>query len=1077
MSRLSIRALLVAMLGFSLVSVVGCSSDPEQECETNDDCEEGQICNDDGECVGFTISEEECTPETEDEDCAADEICLFGVCQEGCRTTSDCGDNQVCEAEQCVNIPNSCEDDGDCPGSLKCKDNTCVLECASNEDCNGGRVCGDGGQCRDCLGDDECDAGQVCSSGRCAVLEAQCNEVGQACTPGAPTRIGFDCGRFEGEVGYTCKESCRTVDICTPGIYEGDPGAVLYFDGQTCTAGSICEQTVDGFRACRRSDCTDPVVGQVECADVVQREQANAASCSSDEDCAGDLTCKDGLCTLFPNGANCNPVNRTKTATVPRGANLGSVIVDDTAFICEPAGVAQEGEQCGGEPTLANPNPAKCAEGLTCVNEFGLFGLNGGVCQRPCTSDLQCNPDEQCIGEDTETEFNTVGICGQRCEPFTVDADACPAGTKCLAISAEDGMCTDLLPEPGPSEVYGPCPNGDADCPNGTICLNLGEGRCLPQCDPTLRTQEDSDAQCFGGNPKAYVKFVHAAQRGGTVNIFIDGVLVVDGLESFNTADDGGTWIEVEPGVHTVDIARGMGNNRISLQVVDVDFEANTASFMTILPQDGTPSLDLVAFEDQRIVSPPSGTNARFRIAHGVVGVADVDIVATARGADVSLPNNQVELFTGLAFGETTPYLDVNGGTYDVYVFNAGDTRSAATAQAVFSDTMLAPGYLGTVIAYGLTEGSDPRTPGLYTVEYERFQDIPVTPGYCYDLNQGTSDPTRPSTGVCFQTCPTYKDYGTGTCTEANDACQPFGDDISVCFVQGAAQVGEACGGADGIECTPGSFCDEKGDGTGTCRSYCTVDGFEDNGNLVGCQGDEVCMPNADIGGLGECRLPCEPDMPGVFKDSDCPAGQQTCRPDPANNFYCGPSGDVAINAECVGGDTSPTSFTGCEAGSLCTRDILVPDSGFQPLLESFLSTLGGEVGSCRQICRPFLPWGESDCPDGYACNPLMPTQEVNTNAGICLPTVSQVGSDTDPEFCPGDEVGRLCGDAAFCVTESTNEDNGNDLTCDRTANCFYLCDPASGAGCPPDKECANLGSTDVPSYFVGVYGICRDRT
>ena len=1079
MSRHPIRIWLAAAWSIALLGLSACGPDnrnnePSGECETNADCSPVEICVD-NRC-------ELKPPELceEDMDCT-DGVCISGFC-ETCEVNADCPSGEICTDDYtCEEVGGPCEGDSDCPGELTCSDGSCVLSCSENVDCVGGQVCdGDTTECRDCRGDEECAVGEACSAGRCAPLDKQCRLVGQVCQQGAPTRPGFVCVQLSGENSPRCHEKCRLREFCSIGLVGGaddqdpsnDEPGIIYNNGYDCPSGSLCEIMGEGedvVRACRRSDCTDPERGQGEC-DAIAEENPEQ----------------------YPNGANCvlrQRSTRETRFTVPRGGVNFGIGFEDDAFLCQPAGTLQEDEACGQEPTIGNPNPPKCGRGLTCIDTIGLLeglvGQGAATCRRTCLNDAQCNPGQACIGEDASSEFQGVGICGDRCDPFEVDNTDCPEGSKCLAVSSNDGICSSLLGAPGDAVVYGDCTTGgDANCPSGTVCLGLANGqrRCTPQCDPTLRSQEVQDATCFGGDPKSYVKFAHLAQGEdlATVDIYIDDVLELDDLAFQEVGGADGSWLELEPGNHQIDLVPSdeMSNNR-SLRRLEVNVQPNTSTYFVVIPGDGELPVQVVSFGDSRIVAQATGNRTQVRFAHAVGGVGTVDLVATGPDEDVSVPGNQTELATGLSYGSTTSYGAVPAGTYDVYVFAAGqDPREAVDALAILEDVELAGGTTGTVVAYGQAAGANPRTPGVFVIDHERFQDIPETGGLCYDLTQGTSDPTRPGTGVCFQRCPTYMDYGAGTCTiAATDACSEFGDDISVCFPQGQSQVGEDC--SEGT-CEPGSFCDLKGDGTGTCRSYCTVPGYEENTNLAGCSGSEECMPSEDIEGLGECRLPCTPNQPGSFVDPNCPDGQKTCRPHD-NNFFCSPSGDTAIGDECVGGDTSPMDFIQCEAGSLCARQPSPPDSGFEPLLESFLSTLPGERAYCRQLCRPFLPFGQSDCDEGYACNPILPTQDPNVQAGICQPVVSAQGTDVDPEnpdACPVDEVGALCGDAAFCTSSNTEPPASMDTAeqCTGSAECFYLCDPATGAGCPPSKECSGLGSTDVPNFFIGVYGICRDR-
>ena len=158
----------------------------------------------------------------------------------------------------------------------------------------------------------------------------------------------------------------------------------------------------------------------------------------------------------------------------------------------------------------------------------------------------------------------------------------------------------------------------------------------------------------------------------------------------------------------------------------------------------------------------------------------------------------------------------------------------------------------------------------------------------------------------------------------------------------------------------------------------------------------------------------------------------------------------------------------------MCARDINLHTSGFTALLDAFVNDNDYEGESCHQLCRPFLPFGQNDCEEGWACSPILPTQAPTTFAGVCQPAID-LSQDSSPEYCDGSDIGKMCGNAAYCTTNDLIE-KPEEGVCEAVASCLYLCDPATKTGCPPDKECQGLGSVDFPSFFIGAYGICRDR-
>ena len=1117
----------------------------------------GDACEAASECpAGLDCIDNKCLECEANSQCSGGAVCVDNACQE-CTSNSQCSGSQVCVEGACTTVPLQCSNVGEACvegaptrrgfSCAKFEDDDqfyCYNACQPREFCSGGFL-NDPDPTGACTSNDDCGPGQRCATGlsgsSCSALPACMNDGDCASVPNTSCAGGFcsfncssdaDCsgGAICDGDSSTCR-ACENDGECANGFFCNDGSCIgeayLYFSGEACSLGEICDADATGQRACRRSECEGPIAGQTTC-DALAAANPDA----------------------YPNGAICAPRRAFKKIRLPRGQDDPDTTRFDEegqfrqfiqeGFFCEPAGLQQEGDPCG-VATVGSREPyPQCATGLTCSPEIEGINLDSqfefwdiefnliiegqtnvrGICQRPCSRDEQCGVGESCIGEDFG-QANGLGFCGVRCEPFTLIADdACPEGTACRAISSEDGWCGELtltvtqamqnqdvpfIPPAGDSFAGGPCPNGDEDCPHGTRCLNLGEPRCLQQCDPTLQNQNVRNDACMGGNPGAYVKFIHLAQGAPDVDIYVDGVRVADDVAFESLADANGDWFGIDAGEHDVAIVLGTEEDaRRPLLALDIVSEGNTATYFVVVPDpDNADGIRVLPFLDERVAPTPADGNAALRIGHAVAGAGNVDVVAVAADGDVADPNQQIVLTEDFAEGAVTDYLAVPEGTYDVYIFAAGGVRTELSAAAVLSDVAVVAGAQGTFYAFGAV-GAQPRTPGGFLAGHDRFIYVPIAEGYCYDLNQGTSGATVPSSGICLPSCNSAIDWIDSPCENPDtDACDEFGDDLGLCITRTGTgttgncettadcAAGEACNGAGecvefcepGTECCTstdqcplGTFCDEKGtnaDGevqAGVCRSYCSTNG---DTRFPTCGDGETCIPFQDIEGLGECRIACERDEPGTFTDSSCPQFQQTCAPYAESRIsYCQPSGAVALDGDCQGDDGGTRL---CTPGTVCARDIRYnSNGGFTPLLDAFVNDNNYEGESCRELCRPFLPFGQNDCREGYACSPIMPAQNPTTYAGVCQPAID-LSQDSSPEDCAGADIGKMCGNAAYCTTADFIEKPEEGI-CEATGSCLYLCDPATNTGCPPDKECQGLGSVDFPSFFIGAYGICRDR-
>lgn len=970
--------------------------------------------------------------------------------QDGCKTSNDCPFGQTCQAGKCEVFLGECDPTGEntCGvGNYCTEDFLCEAGCANNAGCATGQQCVNN-VCRaqvECTTDAQCGDGSFCSdTGQCRALNGQCRFVGEVCVPGEKTAMGFVCSNY-GD-GPRCYERCQQRDICTPAFNQntGDP-IYRYSQEGTCPQGSACDDRGIG---CIPSQCEGPILGQATC---------NA---------------------LFPEtGGSCVQV-------VNANPNYPTV-----RYQCERAGTLEDGASCGGGGI--GGGGGACKPGRTCVRRVGLFSLgqaNGPqpFCAKACDADIQCGVNERCVGNDEGT-FGGAGICTERCDPFSVDVNQCSDGKKCFPISSEDGICTDLIP-PGPKKPYDSCVDGgDAVCPSGTLCVS---GQCLPQCDPTRASQAERDATCPGGarDLRSYVKVLHLASGAGKVDVYVDGAKILDGFDFEALGQAGDDWFTLMPGEHTVEVYADTDEARANAAVsVTLDLEANQGYFVSAVPATES-GVTAVAARALRIAPALNEMEmkATLNVVHNVQGAGNVDVVAVAANADVAVEANQVELATNFAFGGVSEFTTVDAGSFDVYVFPTGAARTTLTAAATFKNIAITANQRISAFAYGSVSPNNPITPGLKAVAHQDFSFIPTSGGYCFNLAPNNNQDTTPSWGICFQKCENgVADYGKpGVCNgDGNPTCRPFGREISVCFNEGPAKGGEACGSvcrgaANGactnvetVDCDEGFFCDETGAatpttvgaGTGVCRSYCTI-GNATSEHLEGCKGQEQCMPSSLVRGLGECRLPCTPDAPGSFKSPSCPANQQTCRPDDGN-FYCQASGTIAVGEQCAGGDESLSDS--CAAGSLCVRNVGHPEAGLTAYINAFFGTEPNETATCRDLCRPFLPQGQSDCGPDFGCMPIMPTQDIVRDVGVCMPKTQVTGDDCT-------DIGQMCGDGAICTENNRTYDTSLNV-CIQTGTCLRFCDPTTKLGCGQGQRCRELGSQDSRSLVFGVFGLCED--
>ncbi len=310
---------------------------PPDGCAGDDECEDAQYCDlDAGECAeGCRIDPDNCgdgqscdadsrqcedtdEPECQDDDaCPEGQICddTEGACVAGCRQNEDCaplGNNLICLDNRCAGA--SCDDNNPCPGGQFCDPDLerCVPGCTDNDQCPTGQYCDQNQEiclegCRD---DDSCDEGESCQT-----LTVQ-GEDRQRCLPSPCTEDAgcpeaFYCDIPEGGSEGTCDEGCRE-GACPEGqicdLEERECLEPDCDDSNQCDDGFYCDLDRE------RSACVPGCDDDDQCARGQSCDlDSNACTCEGEEDCADGQVCFSNLCVPAcrsnndcPEGFGCN---------------------------------------------------------------------------------------------------------------------------------------------------------------------------------------------------------------------------------------------------------------------------------------------------------------------------------------------------------------------------------------------------------------------------------------------------------------------------------------------------------------------------------------------------------------------------------------------------------------------------------------------------------------------------------------------------------------------------------------------------------------------------------------------------
>ena len=245
-----------------------------------------------------------------------------------------------------------------------------------------------------------------------------------------PIDSGQECG-FGGEADADGGESggadgCDDGEVCLGGrCYEACESDDQCAGNETCIDG-VCSL---GERSDMGTDMTDAgPCGEVECPDgqVCQPSTGLCVGCLSGEDCGAAAPICDvafGRCTAFAADVQCAPCNETLDCP---GQASGEVCTDQGSERVCLAPCPADGTPC--------PGGFKCGADDFCVPEVGTCTqLRLAIARAPCAADTDCVPLR------TPAAPGTCDTTTMQCLAVCADGISCPSGFLC--DDPTDGFC------------------------------------------------------------------------------------------------------------------------------------------------------------------------------------------------------------------------------------------------------------------------------------------------------------------------------------------------------------------------------------------------------------------------------------------------------------------------------------------------------------------------------------------------------------------------------------------------------------------------------------------------------------
>lgn len=399
------------------------------DCTTTG-CPSGQECVS-GACEPIMGDGSMCAPCRGPSDCSGGGLCLSypngaGYCGRPCSSSADC------DGDQCVNTNGGPQ---------------CVRYSGNQPSCEGTST--------GCRNDSECASDEICSGGSCVPRPATGSALGEACTSDDGCRSSL-C------LGGICTQSCA------------------WLDTRSCPSGFYCD--ADSTTSCSEGYCLRGTAGGGQLG----------ASCSNDTDC-DSLFCAEGSCSTpcVPGGAaGCEPGYVCKVGRLScRGACLPGRELGDACEVNDDC-ISRTCAVRGGESFCT----ARCDDATPCPDDFECVAAGD---QSVCVPergglDAACMSDDDCLSGICTTDHG-ASYCTRACDM------PCPAGFECGMTESDQAVCVRRDRGIGQDCASGAdCASGmcatagganfctqtcsdDAPCPNGSECVEAGDGQlCQP---------------------------------------------------------------------------------------------------------------------------------------------------------------------------------------------------------------------------------------------------------------------------------------------------------------------------------------------------------------------------------------------------------------------------------------------------------------------------------------------------------------------------------------------------------------------------------------------------------------------
>jgi len=477
----------------------------QAECNTDQDCNDGFVCNgvescDAGKCTaGVRVDCRdglECTVDSCNEN---DGTCVHTPVDTLCDNGLFCDGVETCDAIRGCLAGSAvlCVDGFDCTDD-RCDEDLagCVFEpidalCDNGDACDGRERCVVGRGCV-ATGAVECDDGVACTIDSCdpatgaclfELVDSFCDDGlfcngSETCGTGGCLPAEAPCGK-----GTFCDETldqcvtCLTAEHCD----DANPCTIDTCDSGTCTHETVADCCQSAEDCTTHGPCVIPLCEQNRCG---EQPSADGASCSDGLFCNGEERCVSGVC--LPGSPPCTGIEVCSETS--RSCQMPPQCATDAD--CDDANACTD-ETCDHGSCISSFNSAPCDDDDGCTsNDVCSAGTCAGVAIPGCGDSIPPPPPPP---PSTDTDGDGVADIDDQCPStpagIAVDQNGCPLDPPPgQTVVDEDGnRDSNLTPDGHRTGGRNPdfVSKSDRPAANSTGD-NEQAGQSVPTDDPTL---------------------------------------------------------------------------------------------------------------------------------------------------------------------------------------------------------------------------------------------------------------------------------------------------------------------------------------------------------------------------------------------------------------------------------------------------------------------------------------------------------------------------------------------------------------------------------------------------------------